>query len=262
MHYTEQYFLNPQHPVTISLVGCGGTGSQVLTNLARMDHALRGIGHPGFYVFAYDPDEVSEANIGRQLFSPGEVGLNKAVVLVSRINRFFGLGWSAVDKPFLKAAKYSNIIITCVDTAKARVEIDENFSSYQDIQSQSWNGRPYEKPFYWMDFGNSQKSGQAVLGSWAPIKQPNNDWTNNTKLPTVIDIFPDIENHDNENQGPSCSLAEALSRQDLFVNSILANLGCDLLWKMFREGGIKYHGIFVNLETMKVNPIPVKGGDA
>ncbi len=28
-----------------------------------------------------------------------------------------------------------------------------------------------------------------------------------------------------------CSLAEALEKQDLFINSTLAHIGCDLLWK-------------------------------
>ncbi len=35
VHYADSYLLNPQHPVTVNLIGGGGTGSQVLTNLAR-----------------------------------------------------------------------------------------------------------------------------------------------------------------------------------------------------------------------------------
>ena len=55
--------------------------------------------------------------------------------------------------------------------------------------------------------------------------------------------------------GPSCSLAEALERQDLFINSTLAQLGCGILWKMFRNGVIEHNGLYLNLDTMKVNPI-------
>lgn len=47
VHYTDSYLLNPQHPVTVNLIGGGGTGSQVLTNLARLDVTLRALGHPG-----------------------------------------------------------------------------------------------------------------------------------------------------------------------------------------------------------------------
>ena len=95
IHYTDSYLLSPYHPVTVHVIGAGGTGSQVATNLARMDMALRALGHPGLHVTVFDPDTVSEANIGRQLFSASEIGLNKAVVLVTRINRFFGGTWTA-----------------------------------------------------------------------------------------------------------------------------------------------------------------------
>lgn len=57
--------------------------------------------------------------------------------------------------------------------------------------------------------------------------------------------------------GPSCSLAEALEKQDLFINSTLSQLGCNILWEMFREGMIEHHGLYLNLATMKVNPIGV-----
>ena len=67
VHYTDSYLMSPQHPVTVNLIGAGGTGSQVLTCLARLDTALRGLGHPGLFVTLYDPDTVTEANIGRQL---------------------------------------------------------------------------------------------------------------------------------------------------------------------------------------------------
>ena len=60
-----------------------------------------------------------------------------------------------------------------------------------------------------------------------------------------------------EDSGPSCSLAEALEKQDLFVNSTLAQLGCNILWKMFRHGMIEHNGLYLNLATMKVNPVPV-----
>ncbi len=38
VHYIDNYLINPQHPVTVNLIGAGGTGSQVLTGLARLDN--------------------------------------------------------------------------------------------------------------------------------------------------------------------------------------------------------------------------------
>lgn len=95
VHYIDNYLINPQHPVTVNLIGAGGTGSQVLTCLARLDTALRGLGHPGLFITVYDSDIVTEANIGRQLFSPSDIGLNKAQCLVTRMNNFFGNDWKA-----------------------------------------------------------------------------------------------------------------------------------------------------------------------
>ena len=71
---------------------------------------------------------------------------------------------------------------------------------------------------------------------------------------TVTELF-DLTKVDEKDSGPSCSLAEALRKQDLFINSTLAQLGCALLWKLLSTGSIDYQGIYLNLETMKVNPI-------
>lgn len=81
IHYTDNYLLKPYHPVTIHVAGAGGTGSQVITNLARMNVALQALGHPGLHVTVFDPDIITEANIGRQLFSETELGQGKATAL-------------------------------------------------------------------------------------------------------------------------------------------------------------------------------------
>ena len=41
IHYTDRYLLNPYHPVTVFVIGAGGTGSQVATGLARMKMCIR-----------------------------------------------------------------------------------------------------------------------------------------------------------------------------------------------------------------------------
>lgn len=258
VHYTEKYMIDPYDPVTVDLIGCGGTGSQVLTGLARMDAALVALGHQGLYVRAFDPDFVDTPNLGRQLFSTSEVGLNKAAVLVTRINRFFGLNWKAYPDRFENAVledynmRSANIVITCVDTAKARIKVGELLKKDSD----TYRGG---KTYYWLDFGNTQRSGQVVLGTVAEIKQPESNYRTVGVLPTVVDMFPDILEEDrNQNQGPSCSLAEALARQDLFVNSILAQVGLDILWKLFRDIKIRFRGAFLNLDLMRCNPIAVE----
>lgn len=251
VHYTHPYLLNPAHKVTVDLIGMGGTGSQVITNLARMNEALIGLGHPGFHVRAWDNDEVTTSNMGRQLFSPADLGLNKAIVLVTRINRFFGYEWEAVPTIYNSKQK-SNITITCVDTAKARLTINDMLLVKDSTK------QPTDIAYYWLDLGNLHKTGQVILGTLQTIKQPTKTG-NEVKqvLPTVVKKFPQLKKIKEEDQGPSCSLAEALQKQDLFINSVLAQFGCNMLWKLIREGVVRHSGCYVNLDTLSVNPINI-----
>src|SRR5580704_15961927 len=84
-HFVDNYLINPTNPVSVNLIGAGGTGSQVLSALARINHSLIALNHPGISVRVFDNDIVTSANLGRQLFSASELGLNKAVALINRI---------------------------------------------------------------------------------------------------------------------------------------------------------------------------------
>jgi PRTRC genetic system ThiF family protein len=252
VHFTHNYLLNPYHPLSVYVIGAGGTGSQVVTALARIDHSLRCLGHKGLQVTVFDDDIVTEANLGRQLFTPQEVGSNKATVLVTRINRFFGLGWDAMPcrYPSKDADDTANIIISCVDNAKARIAIGKNIRHYQQT-----NGDDRKDLYYWLDFGNTADTGQVVLGTIKGHKQPKSKESETIdKLPCVDERF-DLSSVNEKDSGPSCSLAEALEKQDLFINSTLAQLGCNLLWKLITNGCIEHNGLFLNLRTMRVNPI-------
>lgn len=257
VHYIHNYLLSPQHPVTVNIIGAGGTGSQVLTNLARLDVTLRAFNHPGLFVTVYDPDIVTEANIGRQLFGWSDLGLNKARCLVTRINNFFGNDWSArpqlyPDNPKdARSDNLANITITCTDNVKSRMDLWKVLKAVQEPKYIN-----HTTPLYWLDFGNSQTSGQVVLGTVPrKIKQPEShlyETVSSLKVVTRLVRYSKVKDDDS---GPSCSLAEALEKQDLFINSTLAQLGCNLLWKMFRHGMLEHHGLYLNLATMKVNPI-------
>lgn len=247
-HYTHNYVLAPPHELTVSLIGCGGTGSQVLTALGRMNYALKQLGHPGLLVTVYDGDIVTEANCGRQLFSEQDIGHNKAETLVTRLNMFFGTRWDCVQEMYTATTPTSNITISCVDTVKARKDIAVS------LRQKSLYDR--DKVLYWLDFGNTADSGQVVLGTAGrKHQQPKGKHCCVPKLKSVDNIF-NLSKLSDSKSGPSCSLAQALSKQDLFINSTLANIGMDLLWKLFK-GVIDIHGAYLNLNTMNVNPIRV-----
>lgn len=253
-HFIAPELLNPTNPIEVCLIGAGGTGSQVLTALARMSHSLQALGHAGFQVSVWDDDIVTEANRGRQLFAECEVGLSKAAALITRCNRFFGTGWKAVNKKFdsqsgeAKAAIY----ISCVDTAAARFDIAQ-------VLSEATGGSPYANiPRYWMDFGNGKDSGQVLLATIGKVKQPQSEKFDTVEvLPFVTDEFGELLRQPDSDDLPSCSLVEALEKQDLFINSALAQMGCSLLWQLFRNGFTTSRGCFLNLGGFRASPLPL-----
>ncbi|UOE52549.1 PRTRC system ThiF family protein [Mucilaginibacter sp. SMC90] len=259
VHIVQKELLQPYNPIAVNLIGAGGTGSQMLTALARMSQALNGLNHPGFMVTLFDDDTVQAPNLARQLFTTGELGQFKSVALINRVNRFFGLNWKAVteryDKDYCSIAKgMAPLTISCVDTVKARFEI----ADILDIYKKNTAGHR-DKPLYWMDFGNSKETGQVLLSTIGDIKQPSSkQFSPTANLPYVTDEYKDLliasEQTDNT---PSCSLAEALAKQDLFINSALANLGASLLWQMFREGILYHKGFFLNLKEFRTQPLKI-----
>ena len=110
-----------------------------------------------------------------------------------------------------------------------------------------------------MDFGNSRSTGQVILSTIENIKQPASKKYNAvSNLPMVTEDFKNLLDNTSENSEPSCSLTEALTKQDLFINSSLASLGASLLWTMFREGIITYRGFFLNLKDFRTQPVTIK----
>src|SRR5215472_2372179 len=109
--------------VRVLVVGCGGTGSAIAGGLPYLHHATLASGHPGgLHVTLMDGDTISPTNCVRQQFARSEIGLNKAVVLVNRLNIFWGFDWEAVPASLRSHDKIEriDIVIGCVDTRAAR----------------------------------------------------------------------------------------------------------------------------------------------
>jgi PRTRC genetic system ThiF family protein len=259
VHIVEKELLQPYNPVSVNLIGAGGTGSQVLTVLARINQALMALDHPGIALTLFDDDKVENPNLARQLFTTAELGLYKSVALINRVNRFFGTNWKAeterYDKDYCSLNQGSaTITVSCVDTVDARFEIADILNRYHKAMPNHRN-----RPLYWMDFGNSRDSGQVILATIGKIEQPaSNKFNTIAQMPFVTEEFKDllIQSEQGDNT-PSCSLAEALAKQDLFINSALANLGASLLWQVFREGILFNRGFFLNLKDFRTQPLKV-----
>ena len=240
--------LDPQlleRPIRILVVGCGGNGSAIVSGLPYLHQALLAFDHPGgLAVTVIDPDTVSETNCVRQPFCRTEIGLSKATVLMHRINSFWGLNWQGMQAEIQQIARSAEVdlVIGCVDTRKARRAID------------AWVRK--SRVLYWLDLGNSSSTGQFVLG------QPNNDVNRKRKnrLRTVAELYPEIlvpdDKHDRQ---PACSAAEALTRQEPFINQNLACQALAMLTQLLRRGSLSFHGGFCNLSTGQLMPLLYRG---
>ncbi len=75
-----------------------------------------------------------------------------------------------------------------------------------------------------MDYGNSQSAGQVLLSTIGNIGQPHSQkYQTVANLPFITDEYGDLlKQSETTDTTPSCSLAEALDKQDLYINSSLA----------------------------------------
>lgn len=308
-HYLHPMLLAADgHPVSIDVIGAGGTGSSFLTHLARIHGTLLARGHLGLHVRVFDPDNVEASNVIRQHYTPHDIGRNKATVTVERLNRFYALDWQAiplawnaewVKNPQYGPFAYANIIVSCVDTVAARRTIWQQVMGaltpnpvlHHRYRFQEDGGLDPQRhrtvighPVYWLDMGNARDIGQVILGTFGQLPQPNYCDTLNTltrlhpgdklntlakatvgeqeadarwngRLRNLFDFFPDLE--DGPDEGPSCSLLEALGKQSIMVNPTIAAAGANLLAQMFEGNQLTYHGCFINLRSLTSTPISI-----
>ncbi|GGR13477.1 hypothetical protein GCM10008957_28040 [Deinococcus ruber] len=215
---------NPRERLLITLIGVGGTGSLILTHLVRLDQAIRALGGQGLQVRAFDPDAVSETNLTRQNFAPADVGRNKAVVLVERCNLFAGLTWQAFPRCATSTdfQRSQHVVISCVDTGQARREIGAALGT--------------RGAHYWLDCGNDAAQGQVVLGQLQGA----------VRLPHILEVDPSgMQGVDDDR--PSCSALEALTRQHLFINPAIALQAAQLLGELLLHAGTEVQAVYVNL---------------
>lgn len=233
-----------ENSINVALIGAGGSGSQMLSGLSKIDYSIKQLEHQGLNVTVFDPDTVSAANVGRQNFYPADIGQNKAVLLTHRANLFYGTTWSAHPIAF-DPDEYDfrtyDIIICCVDKAQFRADL---VKASQDI---------YNAGFL-LDMGNGSSTGQVIFGHLGKVSDDM------LRLPNVFDYYPELDGMDDSDY-PSCSMQEALSKQDLFVNSGVVQPSLNLLWSLLRHGGLDHQGVYVDVSTGEASPINIMAAE-
>lgn len=261
IHFLDNYLASPTNPIRVIVIGAGGTGSKLMTALMETNQSLLDLDHPGLDVHLWDDDIITPANVGRQRFAESEKGLYKSQAIVNRLNRWSGTNWKAVTKKFEKDLNgkipdnsLASIYISCTDTSASRFDIAEILHK---LSMSYGNHRDTVK--YWLDLGNTKFTGQGILSTVGKIEQPTSKkFKTFDSLPSIIKEYGTaLKTSEQQDDTPSCSLAESLLKQDLFINSTIAQLGASLLWNLLKTGMTEYRGFFFNLQNFRSQGINV-----
>lgn len=226
------------------LIGCGGTGSYLAQNIARLSYVLRQAGKEIRALFI-DPEKVEAGNVGRQNFCPAEIGRSKAEALSTRYNLSYGLKSEWMEKSFddgcLNRMNTDGpiILIGAVDSAKSRAVIDRVCR------------REYRT--YWLDCGNLYTNGQILIGNSETGRM--NLEESLTSLGLCGDLpYPSIQHpeiidpqKDAVRAPASCAQLIMRGEQGLFVNQTVAAYGASMLYQILAERSLKQFSIYFDL---------------
>jgi len=197
--------------------------------LPYLHQALLATGHPfGLRVFLVDGDTVSETNCVRQPFARSEFGLYKAVVLINRLNLFWGVDWEAVPHQ-----------VTCGRDLGFRFS-DLLCRHACGPGGHSSHRQPQVEAFQLLVRRGKYVGPRSVCARSAAAQGPKGQ---GRALAVCSRVVPSIvhSSADKRDRLPACSAAESLERQLPYVNSTIANHALALLARLFRYGKVGYH---------------------
>lgn len=243
------------HSKEVILVGLGGTGAQIARGVARLVYDMGRARRHVPAVRFIDPDAVEEKNIGRQLFSYGDLRQNKARVLAARFNAALGLSISAIDQPFdannhVTYAR-STLLIGAVDNENARRELARVEGAL------------------WLDAGNHRNSGQVMIGNTDDrdlvLRHIDGRDGVYTHLPNAALLFPQLLEPDPEPKNTanpeetelSCAELVAIGEQGLFVNDLVASVAAQYIWGILYRQPVHTFASFVDGDTLSLRSLPI-----
>ncbi len=236
--------------VSITQVGCGGTGSHLASGLVAMGQALAAQGI-ALELLLVDPDVVEPKNVGRQLFAAADVGRPKAQVLAERLNAAYGTKvgagvWALDAAHTVDLAEYSyqpdvrHLVVGCVDNPAARAQIAHAVGGA--------HGR-----LWWCDCGNDHTSGQVALGNTTDVRALKGSIALGLtdRLPAPNVVYPDLTQ--SVKMAPpkrrvSCAELMAAGEQALMVNRVMAAWTATLLADFLVTRTLKYFAVAVDLQ--------------
>ena len=233
---------------TVTIVGCGGTGAQVARIVGRMAYDMQRSRKHAPQIVLIDPDTIEEKNVGRQLFSPSLLGVNKAECVGRMLNLALGLDvrWipDHVDAVHHFDRYGSNLVISCVDNHEARQEIHRV------------NG-------ILIGSGNHTDSGQVCIGNTDDPDQIRRfiDGRDGKYpyLPKEGLLFPELLQPEPPEIRPtpeptaSCAELVAEGSQHLLVNDMMATVVGQYIYKLLHRQPIHSFLTYISIGDMPVS---------
>lgn len=252
--------LDPVERTVITLVGAGGTGSALAIDLARLLYHCRQK-DMDIHMQIVDMDSVEEKNVGRQQFSPFDIGQNKAVSMAERLNLWLGLDIVALpesftantplhmDSPYTKTRR---IVVGAVDNHVARRAINDYITSQRHNYADYW----------WVDAGNGEFSGQVLVGNinnGSVELNPLFGLIGGIPAPSLQ--MPSLLHPDPEEvvqvDDMDCALMALHDEQSLNVNRMMAVFAAQAVYDIVVRQEVSTMATFLSLEPPSVVHEPV-----
>ena len=236
------------HLKTITIVGVGGTGSQVARIVGRMlyDMKRRGLHIPDLVLI--DPDCVEIKNVGRQLFTAGDVGQYKAHTISKRLNLGLGLNSVAIAEPVSldHFERYSgHLIVSCVDNHAARKVLHEIDGLH-------------------ISAGNHHASGQVCIGNSSDVTLIKRTLDRaDGKIPYLPKeglLFPALlepEPDPAPDTTLSCADLVLAGAQDIIINDWVSVVVGQYIHKILYREPIETFLSFISADTLTIRSLPV-----
>ena len=229
-----------ERPVSIVMLGAGGTGGYAAPHIYRLTQTLR---RPARFLIA-DGDIVEEKNLVRQNFVHADLGRNKAAVLAERYASAFGMEIAYMPEfienedalaRLVTPSREQNelvILIGAVDNNKSRRMCHNVFAKAKEL--------------VYIDSGNGQYTGQVVCG----IRR-----NGRTTYKPVGALYPDIlEDTDKFPTELSCAEAAVSAPQSVVAYVMAATTILSYLYGILVLGDITVRNVTFSTKAIHMKP--------
>ena len=238
---------------TVTVVGCGGTGSFAAEGICRLLPARADL-------VLVDHDRVEEGNLVRQNFLRQELGQFKAEALASRLAQTYSMpvGYSTLPIAMTEL-RYPGLIIGCVDNCFARRGIAERVSDHsltwvggysQMAPMELQRGPTLATLIWWVDAGNGENYGQVLIGNTS--KGHAFDLENGKCLALPL---PTIQRPELLSQAPPREQDCAqMAEQGPTINQAMASIVVEVVRRLI-EGTCLWMQLYLDLEAATLHPV-------